>query len=179
MRTVIADIAETMLAQRKVVAATPRQDRHRLPTREQRHLWHREIEQRRHAVQLFAELNGWKRTIKDFGPQDIGKRNSAWRQLPHDVFDHCEYFRAHGHNTAIVAQPYEDTRADAAAMAAAHGVALFVPPNAQASFWYPKWTYCFVFCACDHVMRWLPEQELPYALPDAPLRSADVQDPQQ
>ena len=60
---------------------------------------------------------------------------------------------------AIVGQPYNTKPDEARAVAAEINLALHVPPNLTASWWYPGWTrfLCFTRPAVARV-QFLPEQ---------------------
>jgi hypothetical protein len=111
------------------------------------------------AAYEFARINNWQITPKIFSPQSIGKRGDTNHSMPEDIFDHCISFRGNGRNAAIVAEPYPpDRRQEAAAFASEHGIALHVPPNPQASIWFPGHAFFLVFTARGHTIQWLPEQ---------------------
>jgi hypothetical protein len=114
------------------------------------------------AIAAFAEINGWEPTEHDFAPEQIGHRNSHWRSLDHQVFDHCLFFRtkegAKSKNAAIITQPYNaDAQGAAQHIAQELGLALHIPPNPQASIYWPGVTFFLAFTAPDIQIRWLPE----------------------
>jgi len=112
------------------------------------------------AAARFGQLNGWRRTHRDFRIKDIGRRSGEFTITDTSLFDHCIWYRAQGRCAAIVCQPYGPARDDEAyALAAAHGVACHIPPQPKASFYYPDHARFFVFTSREHQIVWLPEQQ--------------------
>ena len=109
---------------------------------------------RRCAATQFAELNGWHLTRRGFteatlarggchdGAYDYGRMPG-----PHELFDHCVYFREPRRpfrGIAIVTQPYGRTLETAREIAASLGLIVHAPPILTASWWLPGSTRFFV-----------------------------------
>jgi hypothetical protein len=117
------------------------------------------------VARRFAELNGWKLSRREFVPELIGTRRYGtygveWG-VGNDLADHCLYFRADKTNTAILTQPYlkvaeiERFRAWTDHL----GLALHLPPDPYASFWFPGYATFVVLTVAGGEVRWLPEQD--------------------
>jgi hypothetical protein len=137
-----------------------------------------------HAMQRFAEINGWVHKLHDeFTIHQIAERGlhgnnrnlrSHWNPAPgcwrgdwyHIAFDHARYFRKPTRRAmAIAAQPYcepEETRARLDIAAAELGFEIHTPPGGiYASFHVPGHTSLFVVTRPGETVRWLPEQAEP------------------
>ena len=76
-------------------------------------------------------------------------------------FDHPLYFQIGRRNAAIVTQPYRKISEMEAhrPWAAGLGLALHIPPDPLASFWYPGYAIFAVLTAAGTAVQWLPEQD--------------------
>ncbi len=74
--------------------------------------------------------------------------------------DHLAHFKRGRSPVAVLTQPYETVEVERLKLyAAARGLALHIPPNPFASFWFPGWTYCLLVTAPDFgPVSWLDEQ---------------------
>jgi hypothetical protein len=121
------------------------------------------------AAVAFAEYNGLKLSKSAFSISRMGNFGPDYRyDVSTPTLDHCLYFRQHGRNAAIVAQPYAKTLEpifDAKQLAQSLGLTCHVPPQPWCSFWFPRWTLFLVFTKPDHVIRFFPEQ-VSWGIPD-------------
>jgi hypothetical protein len=124
----------------------------------------------------FARLNGWAVTKRSSYESLIPReqrRGSSWgRYYPRQwseyvggVSDHDFACRdARGPRpfpvTAVICQPYNDHTDEATAAAERLGLAVHIPPNPHACFWYPGFTRIYVFTRPGVEVKWLPEQSI-------------------
>jgi hypothetical protein len=143
--------------------------------RDRQELQHQQDTRKREARTVFAALNGWKSSKREFTPETIGKhhdgrRGSMFELRPkiHDdmlgqFFDHQHYYRKDKRCAAIVTEPYlgemtvrlEHLRPQLHQL----NLDLFLPPDPLASFWFPGNTRFIVIAAQGSVIEWLPEQD--------------------
>ena len=122
-------------------------------------LEHKQHELRGQAAEEFAALNGWRCTSHYFFARTLA-RGGTHEGRDDDgcgpygtgnsyiLFDHPLFFRERARPyraVAIVGQPYNTSIDEARAAAAEIGLALHVPSNINASWWYPGWTRFFCF----------------------------------
>lgn len=84
--------------------------------------------------------------------------------------DHLAHFKRGRVPIAVLTQPYNTPDVDRLKLyAAANGLAVHMPPNPFASFWFPGWTYCVLLTAPDFgPVTWLEEQ-LEFRTRQAPI----------
>ncbi len=149
-------------------------NRQRLESREARLARQKLRELQTAVAREFASLNGWQPTRREFSLETLrdhkmhgGGGYENWRPLPHEFFDHPEFFRDREkpyRAAAIVAHNYpnrETSDEQAAAeqvFAAEHGLVAHHPPNPRTSWYYPGSTRLVCFTRPGIAVTWLPEQ---------------------
>ncbi len=117
-----------------------------------------------HALLLeeFASLNRVKPGA-EFDLEALRRgslRALSWHTIDWPGCDHPSFLKRDKRAAMIVSEPYdlymvEKTRAEAERL----GLTLHMPPNPQASLYWPSWTYFVVLTRPDFgEVRWLPEQ---------------------
>ncbi len=114
----------------------------------------------------FAALNGIARTPRPFalstlaagGVSDAKDAWGAMYRFP--AADHLTWFRNGAQAALVLSQPYAGSDVDRLhAYAAERGLALHMPPNPKASFWFPGWTLAIAITRPDFgPVRWLDDQ---------------------
>src|SRR6266567_9465481 len=76
------------------------QNRHHPESRESRLAWQKLRELQTAVAREFAHLNGWQESSREFSLATLrdhkmhgGWGGASWRELPHEFFDHREFFR--------------------------------------------------------------------------------------
>ena len=134
-----------------------------------RKVLHRQMEGlQEQAAKEFAALNGWRHTERMFSTKTLarGGTHAAPGEIPgyldpHELLDHCLYFRELRQPyrpVAIVAQPYDVSVEKATEIAHALGLELHAPPNPTASWWYAGWARFFCLTRPGVVVQFLPDQ---------------------
>jgi hypothetical protein len=149
-------------------------NRHQPESRESRLAQRKLRELQTAAASKFASLNGWQTTRREFSLETLRdhKMHGGWggnwgrgQQLPHEFFDHREFFRDREkpyRAAAIVAHNYpnretnDEQAAAEHAFAAEHGLVAHHPPRPRASWYYPGSARLVCYTRPGVAVTWLP-----------------------
>lgn len=160
MKTLIADIRERYEAMKAIPRGADR-----------REAADRISEASDRALAAFAKLNGWRRTGTWFSLRSMipNSRKDPFDEVygsdpGEECIDHTIRFLERRRPVGFISQPYitgtsESQHIESALrLAERYGLAVHVPPDPLASFYYPGRCMVLGFTAPGRAVRWLPEQ---------------------